>query len=200
MCSSTCPPFSSGQAWSQSGETVARDRHREKSQIRQTESYNRNTEKSDCEQKEKEQWHKMWGAGRSALAAQNVKHDVCTRQGGKGEGWGGGNRAPAQYKPTASSMSATILNYRFLLPKPNADLLITPLSLQWHRPPWRGIFTFLYPRVTFRDGCLEPRIHWINPSDVNILKDRDSLKLWAILLKWCLQLSWEKHQLFPFAQ
>lgn len=89
MCSSTCPPFSSGQAWSQSGETVARDRHREKSQIRQTESYNRNTEKSDCEQKEKEQWHKMWGAGRSALAAQNVKHDVCTRQGGKGEGWGG---------------------------------------------------------------------------------------------------------------
>lgn len=49
-------------------------------------------------------------------------------------------------------------------------------------PQWITL-TSLHQGVTFRDGCLKQQIHllWINPSDVNTAKDRDSLKWRAIL-------------------
>lgn len=70
--------------------------------------------------------------------------------------------------------------------------LITLFTSRCPRHPLWVLLTSADQRVTFRDGCLHRHIHprWINPSDVNTLKDRSSLKLRAVLLlKWCLSLS-----------
>lgn len=56
-------------------------------------------------------------------------------------------------------------------------------------PSWVSLASSLDHRVTSRGRCLRRHIHprWINPSDVNTLKDRSSLKLRGVLrLKWCL--------------